>query len=121
MADEYDERDRDDDGDSRGGGRSQDSRSSRQGGRSGGRSYGGGGRRYSRRRRSFHRDLLSQINKINYKDYETLRNFMTERGKIRPRRQTGISAKQQRAIAQAIKRARHMALLPFHSDHLRDS
>jgi small subunit ribosomal protein S18 len=121
LDDEYDEMDLDDisgDEDSR----MQDSRSYRQGGRSGGHPYrGGGSRRYSRRRRSFHRDLLSQITKIDYKDYETLRNFMTDRGKIRPRRQTGISAKQQRAIAQAIKRARHMALLPFHSEHLRDS
>ncbi len=116
MADEYYGEDEDSED-------SRPSRGSRQGGR-GGRSYGGGGgRRYGggRRRRSFHRDLLSQINKIDYKDYDTLRNFMTERGKIRPRRQTGVSAKQQRAIAQAIKRARHMALLPFHSDHLRDS
>jgi small subunit ribosomal protein S18 len=42
---------------------------------------------------------------------------VTDRGKIRPRRQTGISAKQQRAIARAIKRARTMALLPFTESH----
>lgn len=50
---------------------------------------------------------------IDYKDVETLLKFVTERGKILPRRITGVSAHHQRFLAQAIKRARHMALLPF--------
>ena len=50
---------------------------------------------------------------IDYKDVELLRRFVSDRGKIRPRRQTGVCAKHQRRLAVAIKRARHMALLPF--------
>jgi small subunit ribosomal protein S18 len=50
---------------------------------------------------------------IDYKDIETLSKFVTERGKILPRRITGVSAYYQRRLARAIKRARHMALLPF--------
>ncbi len=50
---------------------------------------------------------------IDYKDIETLSKFITERGKILPRRITGVSAYFQRRLAAAIKRARHVALLPF--------
>jgi len=50
---------------------------------------------------------------IDWKDVEYLRQFIPERGKIMPRRISGISAKDQRRIATAIKRARSMALLPF--------
>ena len=50
---------------------------------------------------------------IDYKNVELLRRFITEQGKIRPRRQTGTCAKHQRQLAQEIKRARHIALLPF--------
>lgn len=53
------------------------------------------------------------IRHIDYKDIDTLMQFITERGKIIPRRITGVSAYHQRQLAQAIKRARHMALLPF--------
>jgi small subunit ribosomal protein S18 len=53
------------------------------------------------------------IRHIDYKDINTLIQFITERGKIIPRRITGVSAYHQRQLAQAIKRARHMALLPF--------
>jgi small subunit ribosomal protein S18 len=53
------------------------------------------------------------VKEIDYKDIETLRRFITERGKILPRRITGVSAYYQRHLSQAIKRARHMALLPF--------
>ncbi|MGC1879374.1 MAG: 30S ribosomal protein S18 [Rhabdochlamydiaceae bacterium] len=53
------------------------------------------------------------IRYIDYKDTNTLYQFITERGKIIPRRITGVSAYYQRQLAQAIKRARHMALLPF--------
>ena len=54
--------------------------------------------------------------KIDYKDADTLRRFITERGKILPRRITGTCAKHQRALALAIKRARMIALLPFVAD-----
>ncbi len=50
---------------------------------------------------------------IDYKDVDLLRRFVSDRGKIRPRRQTGACAKHQRQLTMAIKRARHMALLPF--------
>ncbi len=50
---------------------------------------------------------------IDYKQVDLLRRFVTEEGKIRPRRQTGTCARHQRELAQAIKRARHLALLPF--------
>ncbi len=50
---------------------------------------------------------------IDYKQADQLRRFVTEDGKIRPRRQTGTCAKHQRELATAIKRARHLALLPF--------
>lgn len=53
------------------------------------------------------------VRHIDYKDINTLNQFITERGKIIPRRITGVSAYHQRQLAQAIKRARHMALLPF--------
>ena len=53
------------------------------------------------------------IRHIDYKDINTLIQFITERGKIIPRRITGVSSYHQRELAQAIKRARHMALLPF--------
>jgi small subunit ribosomal protein S18 len=56
---------------------------------------------------------------IDYKQAEALRRFITESGKIRPRRQTGTCAKHQRALARAIKRARHLALLPFVGEILR--
>ena len=54
--------------------------------------------------------------KIDYKDADALRRYMTERGKILPRRITGTCAKHQREVAQAIKRARSISLLPFVAD-----
>ncbi len=50
---------------------------------------------------------------INYKDPKTLRNFVTERGKIIPKRIYGTCATHQRQVTEAIKRARHLALLPY--------
>lgn len=50
---------------------------------------------------------------IDYKDIELLRKFITERGKILPRRITGLTCKQQRDLTQAIKRARILSMLPF--------
>jgi small subunit ribosomal protein S18 len=57
--------------------------------------------------------------KIDYKQIETLRRYVTESGKIRPRRQTGACAKHQRLIARAVKRARHLAMQPFTGEVLR--
>lgn len=57
--------------------------------------------------------------KIDYKLTEVLRRYITESGKIRPRRQSGACAKHQRELARAIKRARHLALLPFTGEVLR--
>ena len=54
--------------------------------------------------------------KIDYKDADSLRRYMTERGKILPRRITGTCAKHQREVAKAIKRARSISLLPYVAD-----
>ena len=72
----------------------------------------GGPRRGGRRRKKF---AISQqmVLHIDYKDTELLKRFISERGKILPRRVTGTSAKYQRMLTTAIKRARHMALLPY--------
>jgi small subunit ribosomal protein S18 len=56
---------------------------------------------------------------IDYKDGARLRNFISDRGRIASRRRTGTCAKHQRVLATAIKRARHLALLPFAPAHLR--
>jgi small subunit ribosomal protein S18 len=53
---------------------------------------------------------------INYKQADLLRRFVSEDGKIRPRRQTGTCARHQRELARAIKHARHIALLPYVSE-----
>jgi small subunit ribosomal protein S18 len=60
--------------------------------------------------------FCTQKLKIDYKDPDTLRRFVTERGKILPRRITGTCSKHQRAVSEAIKRARILALLPFAAD-----
>ncbi len=65
---------------------------------------------------AYYRRRVSPINPkdpIDYKDVELLRKFITERGKILPRRITGLTAKQQRDLTVAVKRARILALLPF--------
>jgi len=59
------------------------------------------------------RSTINFDQKIDYKDIELLKLFITEQGKILPRRATGITVQQQRKIAKAIKRARMLALLPF--------
>ena len=71
-----------------------------------------------RRRRTFHRRKVCRFCvdselKIDYKDAKTLRYYITERGKIVPRRISGNCAKHQRQLSEAIKRARAIALLPF--------
>jgi small subunit ribosomal protein S18 len=57
--------------------------------------------------------LIGFNQKIDYKDIDLLKLFITEQGKILPRRATGITVQQQRQIAKAIKRARIVSLLPF--------
>ena len=60
-----------------------------------------------------------KVDVIDYKRPDLLRRFLTDRGKIKPRRRTGTCAKHQRRLAVAIKRARHLALLPYVAEHLR--
>lgn len=77
---------------------------------------------FRRKRRTFHRRKVCRFCvdgelKIDYKDSKTLRYFVTERGKIVPRRISGNCAKHQRALTLAIKRARQIALLPFTTIH----
>ncbi|MFC0471575.1 30S ribosomal protein S18 [Halalkalibacter kiskunsagensis] len=59
---------------------------------------------------------VNKITKIDYKDTDLLKRFISERGKILPRRVTGTSAKYQRRLTVAIKRARQIALLPYVND-----
>ena len=66
-----------------------------------------------RRRRKVDFIAANHIEYVDYKDTELLERFISERGKILPRRVTGTSAKNQRKITTAIKRARIMGLLPF--------
>ncbi len=61
---------------------------------------------------------VEKVDHIDYKNPAKLRRYISDRGKIEPRRRTGNCAKHQRALAQAIKRARHLALLPYTSSHI---
>ena len=70
-------------------------------------------------RKKYCRFKKSGIKYIDYKDPEFLKKFLNEQGKILPRRITGTSLKIQRRIAQAVKRARHLALLPFVTDMMK--
>lgn len=72
-----------------------------------------GGNGNFRRRKKVCYFTQNKMTSIDFKDVELLKRFITERGKILPRRVTGTSARWQRPLAVAIKRARHMALLPF--------
>jgi small subunit ribosomal protein S18 len=60
-----------------------------------------------------------KIDEVDYKDIARLRRFLSERGKIEPRRKTGTCAAHQRTLNVALKRARHLALLPFTAEHIR--
>lgn len=64
---------------------------------------------------------VDKVEEIDYKDAAKLRRFLSDRGKIEPRRKTGTCAKHQRRLTIALKRARHLALLPFTSEHMRQS
>lgn len=79
----------------------------------------GGGRRYVTRPKICQFCADKNI-KIDYKSNDMMRRFVTEEGKIRPRRQTGTCARHQRELAGAVKRARHIALLPFVSERPND-
>lgn len=68
---------------------------------------------HSRRRRKACQFCVDKVKVIDFKDYMKLRRFMSERGKILPRRMTGTCAVHQRDLTEAIKRARHLALLPY--------
>ena len=61
----------------------------------------------------------NNIKYIDYKDADFLITFLNEQGQIYPRRLTGTSVKYQRKLAQAVKRARHLAILPFFTDSLK--
>ena len=74
---------------------------------------GGGDKRRFFRRRKVDYFSVNKLDDINYKDVDTLKQFVGERGKILPRRHTGLSAQHQRLLKRAIKRARNIALLPF--------
>ncbi len=65
-------------------------------------------------------ELGAKVAVIDYKDADVLRRYLTERGKIKPRRKIGTCARHQRALALAVKRARHIALLPFADPRVRD-
>ena len=68
------------------------------------------------KRKKYCRFKKSGIKYVDYKDPESLKKFLNEQGKILPRRLTGTSLKFQRRVATAVKRARHLALLPFVTD-----
>ncbi|MCW8828870.1 MAG: 30S ribosomal protein S18 [Gammaproteobacteria bacterium] len=69
------------------------------------------------RRKKFCRFTADDVKEIDYKDLNTLKNYVTESGKIVPSRITGTSARYQRQLATAIKRARFLALLPYSDSH----
>ncbi len=62
---------------------------------------------------------VEKVKEIDYKEVGRLRRYVNERGKIESRRKTGTCAKHQRRLALALKRARHLALLPFTAEHIR--
>lgn len=76
-----------------------------------------GGGRYAAKRKvcSF---CVNHVKEINYKNISMLNSYVSDRGKIESRRRTGTCARHQRALAMAIKRARHIALLPYAPEHI---
>jgi len=69
------------------------------------------------RRRKYCRFTAEGVTEIDYKDIETLKQYISETGKIVPSRITGTKAKYQRQLAKAIKRARYLALIPYTDGH----
>lgn len=80
---------------------------------------GPGGRRKFIARRKVCTFCADRIRTVDYKDVKRLQRFISERGKILPRRRTGTCARHQRTLTTAIKRARHLALLHFVAAHTR--
>jgi small subunit ribosomal protein S18 len=80
--------------------------------------FGSGGRKFTPRRKvcAF---CVDKIKEVDYKDLGRLRRFLSERGKIEPRRKTGTCAAHQRSLNVALKRARQLAMLPFTAEHIR--
>ena len=94
----------------------------RGGGGGGDRDDRGGGSRYGgprRPRRKVCSFCVDKVKKIDFKDIGRIRRYVSERGKIDPRRKSGNCAKHQRMLTTALKRARHMAMLPYTADHVR--
>jgi small subunit ribosomal protein S18 len=90
----------------------------RSGGRPGGRPSGGpGGRGKFFRRKKVCKFCTEKIDAIPYRDVRLLQGFVAERGKIVPRRLTGVCTTHQRRLTRAIKQARNIALLPFATRH----
>jgi small subunit ribosomal protein S18 len=85
----------------------------------GDRRRGGGGRGRFGRSRKVCAFCVDKVEHIDYKDPLKLRRYISDRGKIEPRRETGTCARHQRRLTVAIKRARHVALLPYTADHVR--
>ena len=81
-------------------------------------------RRFQRRRfvrqRKVCRFCVDKVDVVDYRDAALLRRFLTDHGKILARRKTGTCAKHQRRLAMAIKLARHLALLPYTGDQIRE-
>ena len=82
----------------------------------------------SRKRDDFYRDrrrrkvcafCADKSGRIDYKEVNRLRRYLSERAKIEPRRKTGTCARHQRILATAVKRARHLALIPFRAERSR--
>ncbi len=102
------------------GNRSEERPSGRRGDRpGGGGGGGGGGRGRFGSRRKVCAFCVDKIDIIDYKDASKLRRYISDRGKIEPRRKTGTCARHQRRLTLSIKRARHLALLPYTADHMR--
>lgn len=89
--------------------------------RGGDREDRGGGRRSFGARRRGCEFCIEKVEQPDYKDVPMLRRYITDRGKLEPRRKAGTCAKHQRSVATAVKRARQIALLPYTSEHVRVS
>ncbi|MCM8776350.1 MAG: 30S ribosomal protein S18 [Candidatus Omnitrophica bacterium] len=77
---------------------------------------GPGGRFLRKKANRFYAIFPERTSAVDYKDTERLAKFLTEKGKITPRRITGLTAKQQRMLARAIRKARYAGLLPFQAE-----
>ncbi len=89
-------------------------------GRSDDRRRPGGGRRKFNARRNVCRMCTDNVEHIDYKDVNTLRHYISDHGRILPRRRTKTCARHQRMVSVAIKRARQVALLPYSAGHVRE-